>query len=207
MTNTQMGPQLSANEAACITGVPVERVRRIIDQDLPGIVAHRPNGSRTVHRDGLVGLKIAQETRDILTLEGRRRVLRHLVENPDARTVRDRHVSVDIRSMKREVRKGLSLLAKARAAISRDRAVLSGAPCIRGTRVPAHLIAEMFANGDSVEALLEAYPYLTETQIEAAILYSHAYPRRRRPHPRPFWRGLKPIASSEITIDELRAIR
>ena len=53
--------------------------------------------------------------------------------------------------------------------ITVDAEILSGTPCLKGTRVPAHYIADMVANGDSASAILAAYPYLTEGQI-------HEYP-------------------------------
>ena len=74
--------------------------------------------------------------------------------------------------------KGLSTLARARDAVVCDQAVLSGVPCIKGTRIPVHDIAAMLANGDSAEAILEAYPRLSETQVELAVVYARAYPRR-----------------------------
>ena len=73
-----------------------------------------------------MGLKLAHETTEILTLEGRRRLVRFVLDHPDAMTARERHVTVDVRLMKGDVRKGLSLLAKAREAVSCEDAVLSG---------------------------------------------------------------------------------
>ena len=191
----------SANEAACVTGVPLKQVHRIIDSGLLDSAAQGGNRARAVRRDGLVGLKMAHETTDILTVDGRRRLVRYLLDHPETMTARERHVSVDVRSMKGDVRKGLSLLAKARDTVSCDDAVLSGTPCIRGTRIPAHDIADMLANGDGVESIREAFPQLSEAQIELAAFYARAYPRRGRPRRTPFWRGREPAASSEAALD------
>ncbi|MCY3824569.1 MAG: DUF433 domain-containing protein [Nitrospinae bacterium] len=194
---------MSANEAACVTGVPLKQVHRIIDSGLLGAAAKSHKGSRVVLRDGLVGLRLAHETTDTLTLDGRRRLVRYLLENPKAATARENHVSVDVRPMKGQVRRGLSRLTRARKMIAADEAVLSGAACIKGTRIPAHDIAEMLANGDAVDAVRAAYPVLTEAQIEAAALYAQAYPRRGRPRRGPFWRSRKPVMSSEVDFREL----
>ena len=207
MSATVAAPSLSTNEAACVTGVPVKQVHRIIDAGLLDDAARAGNRARTVRRDGLVGLKLAHETTEILTLEGRRRLVRFVLDHPDAMTARERQVSVDVRSMKGDVRKGLALLAKARAAVSRDDAVLSGTPCIAGTRIPAHDIADMIANGDSVGAIRAAFPQLSEAQVELASFYARAYPRRGRPRREPFWRGREPAASSEIALDDLSSTR
>lgn len=195
----------SANEAACITGVPLKQVHRIIDAGLLKGAAPEGRRARAVHSGGLVGLKLAHETADILTRDGRRQLLRYLLDHPEASMARTRDVSVDLRSMRNQVRQGLSLLAKARAVVSCDAAVLSGAPCIKGTRIPAHDIAEMLANGDSVRALQEAFPQLSEDKIELAALYARAYPQRGRPKRRPFREVLKPAVSTAISLHKLPA--
>ena len=59
--------------------------------------------------------------------------------------------------------------------------MLSGTPCVKGTRIPACDIAEMLANGDGIGTIRDAWPVLTVEQIEAAALYTRAYPRRGRP--------------------------
>lgn len=194
---------LSANEAACVTGVPLRQVHRVIDAGVLGRAAGRRGGSRVVHCDGLVSLRLVHETTSIFTLDGRRRLVRYLLGHPEAETVRLRDVSVDVRSMKDAVRAGLSRLARARDAITIEDAVLSGVPCVRGTRVPAHDIAEMLANGDEVSAIRDAWPVLTEEQIEAAALYTRAYPRRGRPRSAPFWRSRQPVVSDETALARL----
>ena len=202
MSATVTAPSLSANEAACVTGVPLKQVHRIIDSGLLAAAAQGGNRARAVRCDGLVGLKLAHETTDIVTLDGRRRLVRYLLDHPEVMTARERQVSVDVRSMKGDVRKGLSLLAKARETVSCDDAVLSGAPCIKGTRIPAHDIAEMLANGDSAESIQEAFPPLSDVQIELAAFYARAYPRRGRPRTPPAWRSRKPVASGKAALDE-----
>ena len=203
MNPSATAPNYSANEAACVTGVPLKQVHRIIDAGLLDGVATGDRRARTVNRDGLVGLKLAHETTDMLTLDGRRQLVRYLLENPKAKKACARDVSVDLRSIKAQVRNGLTRLAKARAAVTCDDAVLSGTSCFRGTRIPVHDIADMLANGDSVRSIREAFPRLSEAQIELAALHARAWPRRGRPRRQPFWRGHKPAASSEVALDEV----
>lgn len=207
MAATFTAPSLTTNEAACVTGVPLRQVHRIIDAGLLDSAAQGGDGGRAVRRNGLVSLKLAYETSGILTLDGRRRLVRYLLDHPAAMQVRERGVSVDVRSIRGDVRKGLSLLARARGAVSRDPAVLSGTPCIKGTRIPAHDIAEMLADGDSTKSIREAFPQLSEAQIELAAIYARAYPRRGRPPRKPCWRSKTPVASSEMTLDELPPVR
>ena len=198
---------LTANEAACVTGVPLRQVHRIIDTGVLGSAAGRREGSRLVHCDGLVSLKLVHETTAIFTLDGRRRLVRYLLDHPEAETACVDDVSVDVREMKEEVRSGLSRLARARETIAIDDAVLSGTPCVKGTRIPACDIAEMLANGDGIGAIRDAWPVLTVEQIEAAALYTRAYPRRGRPRTPPAWRSRKAVASGEAALDQLPGSR
>ena len=202
-----MSSTLSANEAACVTGVPLKQVHRIIDAGVLDAAGSGNGRSRAVHCDALVGLKLAHETTDLVTLDGRRRLVRYLLDHPEARMARERDVSVDVRGMKAEVQRGLSILASARDAVECDAAVLSGTPCFKGTRIPVHDISDMLANGDSASAIHEAFPQLSERQIELAAFYARAYPRRGRPRREPFWRARKPIVTSETALDDLPAPR
>ena len=87
--------------------------------------------------------------------------------------------------------------------ITVDAEILSGTPCLKGTRVPAHYIADMVANGDSASAILAAYPYLTEGQIHAAVAYARAFPEYDRARGRPPWRTHQPLVSSNTLLDDL----
>lgn len=194
---------LSANEAACVTGVPLKQVHRIIDAGLLGDSVKSRKGARVILKHALVGLKLAHETTEILTLEGRRRLVRHVLDDPEARTVREETVSVDVRPMKNDVKRGITSLEKARRMIVSDKDILGGAPCFKGTRIAVHDVAEMQANGDQVVAILAAYPTLTEVQVTAAAIYAEAYPRRGRPRREPEWRKAKQRASRKVELDKL----
>ena len=112
-------------------------------------------------------------------------------------------MSVDVRAMKREVRRGLTVLEKAMRMISTDKNASGGAPCFKGIRIPVHDIADMLVDGDTTEAIRTAYPMLTDAQINAAALYARAYPRRGRPRRAPAWRHRHPLTSTDVALDEL----
>lgn len=57
--------------------------------------------------------------------------------------------------------------------------VLSGEPCIRGMRIPVHLVVEMVAAGITNEDILRNYPDLEPADIQAALEYA-AYMTRER---------------------------
>ena len=56
--------------------------------------------------------------------------------------------------------------------ITHNPAVMGGKPCIRGLRVTAGTILGLLASGKSRERILEAYPYLEDADIDAALAYA-----------------------------------
>lgn len=51
--------------------------------------------------------------------------------------------------------------------------IFSGKPIIRGHRIAVEHILGMLAAGDTIESLLEAYPFLTKEDILACLAYAH----------------------------------
>ena len=198
---------LSANEAACVTGVPLRQVHRIIDAGLLKAAGICDGDTRAVHRDALVALKLVHDMADLITLEGRRRLVCYLLDHPGADTARERDVAVDVRAMRDEIHRGLSILSRVRDAVECNAAVLSGAPCFKGTRISVHDIADMLAKGDSVAGGREVFPPLSEAQIELATFYARAYPRRGRFRREPIWRTREQARTSVTSLDDLLAAR
>ena len=60
----------------------------------------------------------------------------------------------------------------AHARIEINPKVMLGKPIIRGTRITVELILRKLAEGATRSDLLEAYPHLTEDDIQAAIAYA-----------------------------------
>jgi len=56
--------------------------------------------------------------------------------------------------------------------ISISPSVCHGQACVKGTRMPVHQIVRMLANGDTVEALLADYPFLSREDIMASLDYA-----------------------------------
>ena len=193
---------LSVNEVACVAEVPVKDVYRIVRSDLLSDIVKRSEGRIAILSKGLVGVKLAYDTAEILTTEGRRQLIRRLLDHPEADTVREGAVSIDIQPMKSAVQRGLTTLENVKKMVVSDPKILSGMPCFKGTRIPVYYIAKMVANGDAISSVLEAYPTLDEDRVDAAILYAKAYPCRGWWYPWP-WRKKKPISSSKTTLDAL----
>jgi uncharacterized protein (DUF433 family) len=56
--------------------------------------------------------------------------------------------------------------------ISINQSICHGQACVKGTRMPVHQIVRMLANGDTVEALLAEYPFLSREDIMASLDYA-----------------------------------
>ena len=194
-------PLLSMHEAACVTDVPLTKARRIIYSGLMGDFATIHKGTWMILKNALVGLKFAYEMTEFLTAERRRRLVGHVLEDPDAKTVRESVVSIDVRPFKNDVERGIESLDKAKGMISSESGILGGTPCFKGTRIPVHDIAAMLNNGNDVASILEAYPALTEAQVNASSIYAKAYPLSNRQRKQPEWRKFKPISSKRFKLD------
>jgi uncharacterized protein (DUF433 family) len=90
-------------------------------------------------------------------------------------------VRIDAKKALSKARSRLDLYEKAKQIIVSDPDILGGSPVIRGTRITANSILGRLNDGETVESILEDYPYLDRTSIEAAALYARANPPRGRP--------------------------
>ena len=61
------------------------------------------------------------------------------------------------------------------ARISIDPAVMTGKPCIKGTRITVELILRKLGAGRSFADLLDAYPQLTQDDVRAALAFAADY--------------------------------
>jgi uncharacterized protein (DUF433 family) len=56
--------------------------------------------------------------------------------------------------------------------ISVDPGLMLGQPVVAGTRLPVYVIVQAIAAGDGSEEILEAFPFLTTEDIEAALNFA-----------------------------------
>lgn len=61
--------------------------------------------------------------------------------------------------------------------ISVDPEIRHGKSCIKGTRVPVHLILDLLGGGSSVEEILDDYPDLKTEDIRACLEYASVLAR------------------------------
>ena len=60
-------------------------------------------------------------------------------------------------------------------AIVSDPKIMMGKPVIRGTRITVEIILRLLGQGQTVEALIDAYPGLSASDIHAAQAFAAEY--------------------------------
>lgn len=63
--------------------------------------------------------------------------------------------------------------------ITVDTEVCHGKPCVKGTRVMVWQVVQFLANGDTVDAILGAYPELTREDVQACLAFAADLTRER----------------------------
>lgn len=53
-----------------------------------------------------------------------------------------------------------------------DPKVCSGKPCIKGTRIPVHIILDLLAAGEDTKGIQKVYPNITDEDIKACLVYA-----------------------------------
>jgi uncharacterized protein (DUF433 family) len=181
-----MVPQqtLTLSEAGYVLGRSPATLNKAVDTGV--IRARQRKVGKAVQR--LLGpaelrfLRLSDELDRDLTPAGRRRLydaLRKLA--PNAHRVQLGEVDLDLARVDQDLKERLARLDRVREGIDSQ----EGQPeaVIRGTDIPAHLVAGL-AREQSVEEIAEDFPSLTPPQIRAAIEYAKAYPKRGRPYAR-----------------------
>lgn len=183
---------LPVGAASWALELPKSEVDRILDEgSLPPGIFLRLGNRRFVKREGLAYIKFSAMERRRLSLTFRKEVLRKMAAD-HRYSWKDDVMTFDLASVKAEAEDRIRLLRKAEDAIVADPEILHGEPCLKGTRMPVYLVAEMREAGTSVDEMLRSYPSLTPDLIEKATIYAAAYPKRGRPA-EPVWRKGKPV--------------
>ena len=53
-----------------------------------------------------------------------------------------------------------------------DPGICSGKPCVKGTRIPVHIILDLLAAGENLDGIKRAYPNITDEDIRACLNYA-----------------------------------
>ncbi len=191
----------TTSEAAALSGLTPRKINRLIDEGpLRGI----GNRDRRLPRKDLLFLRLLRDVGVLFSRSGRDALYGaitsyHPSKSADISKSSKIHrvetaaqwLDVMVRDADNDLNKEISKLEKARQMVISDPEIRGGEPVIRGTRIPVHTIAEIVEKGAQRSALHEDYR-LSAEQVELALLYARAYPKRGRPPKRP-WRR-KPVA-------------
>jgi len=161
--------------------LPISAVRRALDH--AAIPSRLMRSGRTMQRivppEALLCLRLEQLGVGRLPLAQRKRIYRSVLAQPAAKEWRQSEaVVIRAETARASLDAGIEKLRLAQQRVVRDPEILSGTPVLKGTRVPVHLIAEMRRQGAPVEEILEGFPGMTEEDIDLAVFYAKAYPRR-----------------------------
>jgi uncharacterized protein (DUF433 family) len=172
---------LTVPEAAYVAGVSERAVNHEIDARIL-----RPRGRkdrRAVHGPDLLYLGAVRDIRHQMA-PGLRRRMRAAIASAvsESRPVaKVAAFEVKISPLEQAARKNLAALERAKRDVIESRpGVLAGEPVLKGTRIPARLVADLVRQGISRAKLRSEYD-LTREQIDAAVLFDRVTPRRGRP--------------------------
>jgi uncharacterized protein (DUF433 family) len=182
-------------QAAAITGLPLAAVHKAIDTRLIRPRSARSGAAmrRLLTKEQLIYLQMEAEGLRLLPVGIRREIAESIERSPkvDLMAIGNGTVLfVEFKSARRKVEGQLKQLAHIERMVATDPEIMGGTPVFKGTRIPVDLVADMLAQGATAEEILEGYPTLSKEQIAIAPLYIRAFPRRGRPHRRP-WHGKK----------------
>lgn len=179
MTSTQT---LTLSEASYVLNRSATTLNKAVDT---GVIRARQRKvgnavQRVLGPAELRFLRLADELDRDLTPAGRRRLYEALRKlSADTHMVKLGGLDLDLARIDSDLKDRLERLNHIRLWVDRSKA--QSEALIRETDVPVHLIAAL-ARGQTVDEILVDYPSLNRVQVEAAIEYAKAYPKRGRPY-------------------------
>ncbi len=202
-TATQSSPYTPA-QAAAVTGLPLPAVHKAIEYRLvrPRVVREGRSLYRMLSKPQVLYLQLEANGLRCLPLAKRRQIARAIEEAPGADTVvvsPGGALVVEIKTARKQMEGALRRLVQAERMVVADPEIMKGTPVFRGTRIPVYAVADMLAQGATVEEVVEGYPVLSREAVELAPVYAKAFPRRGRPPARP-WAKRRP---RRVTQDRL----
>jgi uncharacterized protein (DUF433 family) len=197
---------LTTSEAGYVLERSSLAINKAVDTGLIQASARRGPGRhgtlRILGKPELRFLKLADFLGKDLTPLGQRKIYEAIRRLPDQQhQLRLGVLTVELLPLDRAIEERLARLMALKNHVETQ---ASGDPVIRGTTVPVHVVAGL-AKGETVDEIMQDYPSLTRAQIETAIEYARAYPKKGRPYPaRSFKRMVADLGLEEITTERTR---
>lgn len=174
--------EYTPQEAAAIAGVRLGRIQNAITK---GEFGRRPKGKgrrRRIDRAALLTVALlARLGKDVYVKPKKLYETLRTQDDATKPIIVGEVVTIDVPHVLGRVINNLEIYDHAREWIECNPEVMGGIPVIRGTRLPVRMINARLAGGDTVESIIEDYPYLDRETIEAANLFAQANPTRGRP--------------------------
>ncbi|RUV82278.1 DUF433 domain-containing protein [Mesorhizobium sp. M1A.F.Ca.IN.022.05.2.1] len=174
---------LTLTEAGYVLNRSPTSLNKAVDKGV--IRARQRRVGRSVQR--LLGpaemryLLVANRLEKDLTPTGRRRLYEAIRQlSADAHRVTLGEIELDLGRVDQDLKKRLDRLRALHRLVESDDERPD--PLIKGTSIPVHMVAAL-ARAQSVDEIIEDFPSLGREQVEAAIDYAKAYPKRGRPYP------------------------
>lgn len=178
-------------QAAAVTGMPLAAVHKAIDNRLIRPRSARSGGAirRLLTKEQLIYLQLEAGGLRLLPVGTRREIAESIQRSPQIETLpvaNGTALLIEIGTARRAVEGQLEQLVRLEEMIASDPEIMRGTPVFKGSRIPVHLVADMLAQGATVDDILEGYPTLSREKIAIAPLYMRAFPKRGRPSRRPW---------------------
>jgi len=183
-------PSYTPREVAAMSGVKLSVVQKAITARKIPARTDRRTHRRRLDATALLALALVRLLPEELhlTANDAYRLLKQSEDAGEPATVSIGDlVRIDTGKALADVRRRMALYECARKRIVSDPDIMGGAPTIRGTRITAQSILGRIEAGDTIDSILEDYPYLDREAVEAAAVYAKANPLRGRPAGKP-WR-------------------
>jgi uncharacterized protein (DUF433 family) len=196
-------------QAAALVGLPLAAVHKAIDSRLvrPCSIRQDAGGRRLLTKEHLIFLQLEAEGLRLLPLGTRREIAELIQQSPKTDRLpvaNGTAISIEIKPARQKVESQVKQLARIEKLVVTNPGVMRGAPVFKGTRIPVDLVADMLAQGATVDEILDGYPTLDRDKIAMAPLYVRAFPRRGRPGRRP-WQAKPPLGKKSFPLSSLLA--
>jgi uncharacterized protein (DUF433 family) len=180
-----MARPLTTAEVAALTGTDEGRIRKDIEHGFFGRTTPPRFGFpavvyfRTVR---LLGLDLKTKDRRALFKTIKRALSS---ERPDARVPLGEAAELKLGEISKDLSLKLEKFEAWKTRLVIDADILAGEPTFPKSRLAVRHVGAMVLRGATLSEIREDYPYLSEDDVELALLYTQSYPRLGRPREAP----------------------
>ena len=184
------------SEAAVISDLPLAAVHKAIDEGPLGSARSAKPGQRTLSERDLFYLAAADIfDPELVHLTDRakerlHKAIRECRRGKPGKIMLFEGLELDLRPVVAKVRSKTMLLDRANKMVVINPHIRGGEPVIRGSRIGVYEVAAMVkdATEKELEEILAGYPTLKREQLDLALIFAAAHPRRGRPPKHPWHR-------------------